>query len=134
VCVLARFSLAGLAVIVCAWFALGTRQAHDLNAATSIATSGKITPAQAAHADSLLDTAGTLNPDQEVKLVRAQVAFNSGNSRQAIALAQQVANEEPQNVLAWDEIAKLNANHPQVLLVAFNHIRELSPPVGGQGH
>jgi hypothetical protein len=62
------------------------------------------------------------------------VAFNSGKSRQAIALAQQVANEEPQNVLAWDEIAKLNANHPQVLLVAFNHIRELSPPVGGQGH
>jgi hypothetical protein len=128
--VLARLSLAGLALIACAWFVLGIRQAHDLGVATSIAQNRSISPAQAAHAESLLDSAATLNPDKEVQLVRAQIASAAGNDTRAIALAQQVANAEPENVVAWYVMAQVSGSSGQLLLTAFRHIRELSPVVG----
>ena len=125
----ARISLAVVALVACAWFALGIRQAHDLGHAVSIVTSASVSPGQAAHAESLLNAAGALNPDVEVKLVRAELALRQGDARRAVALAAQAAKDEPQNVLTWDEVAKLSSGNLSALLVAFKHIRELSPPV-----
>ena len=98
----ARISLAVVALVACAWFALGIRQAHDLGHAVSIVTSASVSPGQAAHAESLLNAAGALNPDVEVKLVRAELALRQGDARRAVALAAQAAKDEPQNVLTWD--------------------------------
>jgi hypothetical protein len=129
----ARLSLAILALVASAWFALGIRQAHDLGAATSSLTSGSISPQRASRVNGLLNAAGTLNPDQQVKLARAQLASDRGDTPQAIKLTEQVTQAEPENVLAWDELAKVGGRDNHLLLVAFRHIRQLHPPVRGGG-
>lgn len=125
----ARVSLVILALVASAWFAFGIRQTHDLGAATSIVSSGSITSHQASKANGLLNAAATLNPDQQVKLARAQLAFDRGDRRQANKLIEQVTRAEPGNLLAWDELAKLSAGDTHLLLIAFRHLRELHPPV-----
>lgn len=126
---IARLSLALAALVACAWFVLGARQAHDLNAAAAIVAGNTVSRAQAAHAASLLSSAGTLNPDSNVKLTRAALAFRRGDAAQAIALTQQVLRAEPDNPIAWTELAQVSSGNLPVLLAAFRHIRELTPPV-----
>jgi predicted Zn-dependent protease len=126
---LARIGLTTFAVVACAWFVLGIRQAHDLGAATAIVTSRTISPQQAARASSLLSSASTLNPDSEVKLVRVAVLFRRGEVAQAVALADEVTREEPRNPIAWQELATVSYHNFAELAKAFREIRELSPPV-----
>jgi hypothetical protein len=124
----ARVSVVILALVASAWFALGFRQAHDLGAAESIVASGSITPHQASRVNGLLNSAATLNPDQRVNLTRAQLAFDRGDGRRAITLIEQVTKAEPENLLAWDELAKASGHDPHLLPIAFRHLRELHPP------
>jgi hypothetical protein len=124
----ARVSVAILALVASAWFALGFRQAHDLSAAESIVASGSITSHQASRVNGLLNSAATLNPDQQVKLTRAQLAFDSGDGQRAIKLTDQVTKAEPENLLAWDELAKVSGGDTHLLLIAFRHLRQLHPP------
>jgi predicted Zn-dependent protease len=126
---LTRIGLAALAAVACAWFALGIRQAHDLTQATAIATSRPISRAQAARASSLLSAAGTLNPDSQVKLVRAALLFDMGAVSRAVSLADEVTRQEPMNPVAWQELAVVSYHNFGELAKAFRHIRELSPPV-----
>ena len=129
----ARVSVAIVALVASAWFALGFRQAHDLGAAESMVASGSITPHQAARVNGLLNSAATLNPDQQVKLTRAQLAFDRGDGRRAITLTEQVTRAEPENLLAWDELAKVSGGDTHLLLIAFRHLRELHPPTRPRG-
>jgi hypothetical protein len=124
----ARAAVCLLAVLVCAWFILGARQAHDLSAATTLVTGGQLSAAQAAEASSLLNGASTLNPDSEVTLVRAQLASVQGEHGRALALALRVTRDEPRNVVAWDELARVSDNGPYLGL-ALHEIRRLAPPV-----
>lgn len=127
---LVRIGLAVLALAVGAWFYLGVVQARDLSAATAVATSAQTpSPSRAAHASSLLDSAATLNPDIQVKLVRAQLAAGRGERDRAIAISEQAAREEPENVLTWFELARVAGTNRAALLLAFAHIKVLSPPV-----
>jgi predicted Zn-dependent protease len=97
-----RILLAVCAVLACAWFALGARQAHELSAAQSIIqTSTNLTPAQAAHARSLLSAARTLNPDRAVTMTRAQVDLQLGQLSAAYHALTGVVHAEPENVEAW---------------------------------
>lgn len=127
---IARVTVFAAAIAVCAWFVIGARQAHDLGAATAIVTStGHLTSAQSAQASSLLHGAAFLNPDRQVKLTRAHLELRDGNDRGAIALAEQVTRAEPDNAVAWYELATDAGSEKSVLLDAFRHIRALVPPL-----
>jgi hypothetical protein len=102
-----RISLAVLAVCACAWFGLGIVQSHATDAASSIVSgSGRLAPAQAARARSLLATAATLNPDHSVDLLRAQLAVREGQTPQAIAILRRTVTAEPMNLSAWLALAQ----------------------------
>jgi predicted Zn-dependent protease len=125
---LARLTAAVLAAVACAWFVLGGVQSHDLTAATNLATAATVSSAQAAHARSLLSVAGTLNPDREVTLVRADLLLRTGQAGQAQRLTESVTRAEPRNILAWYELATEAGGSAPVLESALKHIRELQPP------
>jgi hypothetical protein len=123
-----------IALVVCVWFAVGIRQAHDTAAASEIITgSSPLRPAQARQAQSLLAAAGQLNPDRSVDLLRAQLAQRQGHLAQARAIALSVARSEPQNTNAWLAYGNASANDRLGFLVALRRLYALVPPVHGGG-
>jgi predicted Zn-dependent protease len=108
---LVRTALAAVAVAACAWFLLGAVQAHEIDRATAIlATGTELSPGRAAQARSALNSAGTLNPDTTVTLLRARLAELQHQPKRAIALGEQVVAEEPQNLDAWLALAQVAAS------------------------
>ena len=62
-----RWGLLAVALVMCAWFALGAIQTRDQDrAAALINTFVSPSPAVTEHILGLLDTAGTLNPDRNI--------------------------------------------------------------------
>jgi predicted Zn-dependent protease len=117
-----------VALVVCAWFAIGVRQAHDLNQATAIVDqSNQPTKAQIAHAGSLLNAAAFLNPDSEVKLVRAELELGDSDIAQGRRIVEGVVREEPQNLEAWYLLAQ-DAGGRKLLFRALAQINKLDPP------
>ena len=118
------------ALVVCAWFALGIRQSHDLNAATGIVSArAPLTAGQARRATGLLDAAGRLNPDTAVDLARSQLALRQGNAARARAIALGVTRSEPQNIEAWLSYGSASAHDPRAFARALRHLDALAPPV-----
>ncbi|MGH2872027.1 MAG: hypothetical protein ACRDL5_06145 [Solirubrobacteraceae bacterium] len=117
-------------LVAIAWFALGARQAIDVDRAQTIVSSATLTAGQARRADSLLSAAGFLNPDTEVPLLRSQVALARGNKRRARQLAAAVTGQEPLNSQAWVQLAKASTTAAQ-FRSAFEHLGKLVPPLGG---
>lgn len=128
--VLARAAVVALAILACAWFFLGIRQAKDIAHATSIVSSAsKLTPAQAARARSLLHDAGRLDPDNEIDILRAEVALGLGEHRQAEQILAGVTRREPDNIEAWLWITK-GATNSHTFYTGLAHIALLEPKVG----
>jgi uncharacterized protein HemY len=126
--VLARAFVLVVAVIACAFFVLGIRQAHDTAAATSIITHrGALDAEQVAHARSLLGAAGTLNPDTQVELLRGRLAFVAGDRPGAVASFEKVVGSEPTNVQAWLLLAEAASNDKRLVDQAFLHVTRLDP-------
>ncbi len=127
---LARAGIVILAVVVCAWFALGIRQTRDTAQATAIIASAP-TPsaAQAAHARSLLRAAGTLNPDLQVDVLRGRLALLRGDDRGAARILESVVHREPLNVAAWVYLARaaFRVNRHE-FGIAAQRIALLDPP------
>ncbi len=100
-----------LAIVVCAWFALGIRQVRDTSRATAI-LSGQSSPdrAEVAHAQALLRSAGTLNPDLQVDLLRGQAALLEHDRTRATRIVQSVVRREPMNLEAWLLLAEATPN------------------------
>jgi predicted Zn-dependent protease len=118
-----------VSIAACAWFALGVRQAHDTDAATSLLALGtSLSAATAQHVSSLLDGAHVLNPDRQVGVLRAQLDDARGNKAAAQRVLHQVVSAEPDNLLAWDWVAR-SATTSQTLRLAFGHLTYLLPPV-----
>jgi hypothetical protein len=123
-----RFVVLVVAIVMVAWFLLGALQAHDISRATNIVSqSGPVTAAQAAQVSSLLSFAGTLNPDQEVNILRASLAASRNNSVSATRILLKVGREEPSNLEAWDLLAQLAGGDSKLELLALKHIAELDP-------
>jgi hypothetical protein len=130
--VLSRVAILAVALVACAWFALGARQARDIAHATAIVSSGSpLTTSQASHADSLLSDAGTLNPDSQVDLLRAQVAFAAGKRGQAFGITRRVTAREPQNLLAWLWFERAAPNLKTFYVGAY-HLLILAPAPKGR--
>jgi predicted Zn-dependent protease len=117
-----------LAVVVCAWFALGIRQAHDIAQATDVvAQTHVVGAAQVARAESLLRTAATLNPDTEVDVLRAQLAIRQDASARAKRILESVVRREPMNLVAWDLLATVSGGDSRSELEALTHVAHLDP-------
>ncbi len=118
------------ALVMCAWFALGIRQSHDLNVATDIISApAPLSAGQARRASDLLRQAGELNPDTAVDLARSQLALRRGDSARARAIALSVARSEPQNIEAWLAYGGASAHDPRAFALALRHLEELAPTV-----
>jgi hypothetical protein len=126
-----RLALLTFAVAACAWFALGVRAAHDTDAASSILNgSGSLSPLDAKAALSDIAAAETLNPDQTLEILRAQVEFHSGNVAGAVAIAKGVVRREPKNAAAWVVLEVLSRRiDPAENRLAQMRVSQLVPPV-----
>lgn len=126
---IARISLVALALCACAWFGLGAVQSHATDQATNIVSgSGTLAPAQANRARSLLDTAGTLNPDRSIDVLRARLAAREGRTAEAIAILRRTVAAEPLNLSAWLALAQTALGHdPAVVKLTIPHLAALDP-------
>ena len=125
-----RVAGVALALLACAWFLLAARQAHELDQATAIVSAaGPVDTAQARHARALLNSAGTLNPDREVDILRAQLQLDQGNRAGARAILRRVVAAEPENLDAWVALARASVGDVREFFTAAIHVRELAPPV-----
>lgn len=124
-----RISALVVAVAACAWFALGIVQSIDTTRATAIVSSSTpMTPQRAAHARSLLDSAGTLNPDKTVDILRGELASELNQPVRAVAMLESVTASEPQNADAWVTLARVALHHDTPALErAVAHLGELDP-------
>lgn len=116
------------ALIVAAWFYLGTRQTADLASANAIVNAGDhLSAADTRHAQSLLNSSAFLNPDRMIELDRSRIALETGDRRRAYRLAISVTNAEPMNAVAWQYVARAALNQREVD-AALGHFATLVAP------
>ena len=123
-----RAAAALAAIVVAAWFGLGVRQAASTEHAQRLLdTHLTLTAAQAARAGTLLDRAGTLNPDGRVEVLRAQLAAETGRQDRARAILGRLVRDHPDDAEAWLRLSLLTSGraHEQ----ARAQVLRLSPPV-----
>jgi predicted Zn-dependent protease len=129
---LARYGLALVALLVSAWFGLGFYQAQQTGKASALIGGGnRLSARQAQQARSTLDSAGTLNPDRAVDVLRGQLATDQRDYASAIRILSAVTAREPLNLTAWAElgVAAAKAGNRGVLVIAGRHIAQLIPRV-----
>jgi predicted Zn-dependent protease len=128
---IARFAALVGAVAVCAWFAIGIRQAHDVaSAAQTVADSQSLTEAQLHAVSSRLDVAATLNPDRTVDILRARALIKAGRPRAAERILARVTRAEPMNLEGWVWLAGSALNDPPAARAAIAAIDRLDPRAG----
>jgi predicted Zn-dependent protease len=123
-----RLSILALAILGCAWFVLGIRQAHETARATAIiARRGVLTATELSNAASLLRSARVLNPDAEVEILRGRLTLAANHPRRAMQILEAVARDEPLNLEAWVWLAGVALGDPPEARVAVAHINRLDP-------
>lgn len=124
----ARIVIGLVAIVACAWFVVGIRQAHDTASATSLISSGRLTSdVQYKRALALLRGARALNPDQEVNILRGEATFEHGDPQAAQRILRAVTRSEPRNIEAWLALAKASNGNRQLFFGALTRVRELEP-------
>jgi hypothetical protein len=126
-----RLAVLAVAMVACAWFILGVVQSHDETRATAfIDESGTPSAALTAKILGLLDGAGTLNPDDDIAILRAQAQTQAGDSAAAVRTAEGVARDEPQNIDGWVVLGfAARSVDPGLASLAREKELELAPPV-----
>lgn len=126
-----RIIAVAVALVACAWFALGIRQGRDANLATQqLANAGRLTPAQASHVSRLLDDAGTLNPDRAIDVLRARLQNHAGQNAAAIATLLPVVHSEPSDIDGWQLLALVAGEvNPPLSHAAVARVNALAPRV-----
>jgi Tetratricopeptide repeat len=125
-----RVALVAVALLAAGWFAIGMRQARDVDHANAIVSgSGQPSAAQARRASSLLSAAAFLNPDRQVDVLRAQLEREQGDLRGARKILKRVVSTEPENLLAWVWLARSSIGDLKDFYAAAYRIRQLLPPV-----
>jgi hypothetical protein len=99
---LLRGLLVAGAVLACAWFAVGIRQARNTDRATAALTSlPTVSAAKATQITSWLNAAAWLNPDRQVDVLRGKLALREHEARRAERVLLGVTSSEPMNLQAW---------------------------------
>ncbi len=128
--IVARLVSVLVALVMVAWFVIGVRQAHGTNGATAIvAGSSTLSAAEARRADSLLNEAKLLNPDQQVNIIRGAVMLRSGHPLAAQRILLSVTHSEPKNLEAWLWLAKASGRNRPLFTLALDQVRRLEPLV-----
>lgn len=126
----ASLLVGAIAIVVCAWFALGARQAIDTQRATAIAVRGKTAGvARLGEVRSLVHGARLLNPDRLPDVLLARVEIEHGDLAQARRMLKATTRSEPQNIEAWALLAAASGTEPSLLGQALRHVHELEPRV-----
>ena len=119
-----------LAAVVVAWFAIGAVQAIDTSRASNLVSPGsRLSPAAARHAGSLLSSAGFLNPDRSVDVLRSQLDLEQGRPVAARNRLIGLVRSEPDNLDAWIWLARASVGDLRWFYAAAYRIRQLVPPV-----
>jgi predicted Zn-dependent protease len=129
---ISRAGVLALALVAAAWFALAVRQAQDTNrASVLLGAAAPLSAQQAQRARSLLSSAGTLNPDLTVDLLRGQLAFDQHHGAAAERILESVTRREPLNLQAWTQLAFAAARSGDraTLVRAARHVSALFPKV-----
>ncbi|HWE07857.1 MAG TPA: hypothetical protein VG325_00805 [Solirubrobacteraceae bacterium] len=111
-----RPALLLVAVAACAWFALGVRQSHEVDGATSVVSAANPTAAQLRAAAAQLRSASFLNPDRTVDILRARVAIKQHRLPQARRILAAATRGEPENLEAWIWFTGTNLGRPAGML------------------
>jgi predicted Zn-dependent protease len=124
----ARWICAALALVACAWFAFGIRQAIDTSRATAIANRGNhVTATQVHQVSSLAAGARLLNPDKQPDVLLGQTEFEHGDSAAARGVLEPVTRSEPQNVTAWLWLARASHGDAATFYEAALRVQQLEP-------
>jgi hypothetical protein len=124
----ARALVVAFALLACAWFALGARQARDVNVATNILSQPTpLRPAQARQVASLLHSAGTLNPDRLLDVLRGELASAEGQNARARQILIGVIHQEPKYLRAWVAYATASRDDQAAFDAAVVGARRLDP-------
>jgi hypothetical protein len=126
-----RLALVAVALLCCAWFALGARAAHDQDEVMNlISAHPTLNQAQAIRGRRLLDAAGALNPDAALDILRGELETRAGRHAVAVEILRSVVHREPSNIDAWLqlEIATLHSD-PTLSEIAGARVLALAPPV-----
>jgi hypothetical protein len=124
------FALAAIAVVAVAWFVVGARQAHLVEAATQQLDNQAGHHARATRqTESLLSSADFLNPGTNVILLRARLAMEQRNWTRAKRLVDDATTSEPNNLAVWISSLDLAVAHPSSADVArtLARLRTLDP-------
>jgi Flp pilus assembly protein TadD len=127
---LARASLLAIALAICAWFALGFVQARDTGQATALVTgTAPLSTKNAARARSLLESAGTLNPDRTVDIVLGVLEVDQHRYAAAEQTLLSVTRREPMNAGAWVQLAFAAARNgdEKTAIIAGRTVGKLHP-------
>jgi hypothetical protein len=127
-----RVVFAMLALVICGWFALGIRQAHDIAGATSIVSGqAPLDAGQDNRVAALLRSAGALNPDAAVDVLRGRLALNEGHRFEAQRILGDVVRREPMNLEAWIWLGQAAYGNAQLQKLTIGNIARLDPQVAG---
>jgi hypothetical protein len=99
--------LAVVGVVVCAWFGVVARQAHEIDAASAILAPASANRYQLRDAASLIRSAAVLDPGQDVPILRARLELKSGQDSLARRTLASVTRAEPDNLDAWIQVGVL---------------------------
>jgi predicted Zn-dependent protease len=88
----------------------------------------QLTPAQARSATAALSSAGHLNPDSTVDVLRAELAYTEGHQPEAVRILVSVVHREPDNVAAWAQLAAATARGP-LFQLAIRNVARLDPKI-----
>jgi predicted Zn-dependent protease len=128
VIVIVRAAAALLALVVCAWFAIGIRQSVDTNRASALIGGGtRLTAPQVRRARSQLSSAAFLNPDLTIELLRGQLALDQGRKAAAERAIESVTRREPLNLIAWVKliVAATETHDKPAVVTAARHASQL---------
>jgi predicted Zn-dependent protease len=117
------------AVIACAWFVIGQRQAVSTERATTLLSgNAPVSARAAARVRSLLDEARFLNPDITPRLLAARLHVRQGDNAGAVRIITPLVRQEPMNLSVWVALAQATLHHDnRVLLDAVHTIARLDP-------
>jgi hypothetical protein len=119
-----------VALVVCAWFAIGAMQAIDTQRATAIVTRGATaTAAQVREVRSLVRDARFLNPDRQPEVLLGQIEVERHHYAQARRVLEPVILSEPENLQAWLFLAETANRDHRLLRQALQHLHTLEPRV-----
>jgi hypothetical protein len=136
---LARISMAAIALVVVAWMAVLVRDAHVFDQATAPPPGGVgALPGQLRRPDGLSRRAGQLRasrllrPDTAPELQTAvflEVRGAPEDLVRALRIATSVAHSEPENLDAWVDILSIDRARGDAggVRVALAHVRRLDP-------